>query len=283
MVSNGPRQHTVIRAQARKSLSLSLFITDRREVPLDITNATFRIVVRKNVRSTAVDDSDNLITNSVAVLPAPIAGLARFNLQASDLDFAAGEYLLTIVMVYKGFSTTIINGTLELEENAEFSSVGSTYTDLDGSTALAVVLENGQAIKVETGPTLAPGQALFTNDMERRLLEIYAGVRAAGQAFTADDIADGVNRVLMTTAERVKLANFVLNWTDIQGKPAFGDIITHNQAEFLKKLQVTGNDITSGKIAAARLPIVMAHEGATFSPNVPSGGVPGGLHFQYTE
>ena len=284
MLGNGPEQETTLRLQARKSFALGLFIQSRNGTPFDITDAIITMVVRKNVRSTDVNDSNNLIVNSTARLAAPIAGLARFELQANDLDFPAGIYQYTITMLYQGYSTVLVNGELELEQNTEFNSTTSTYDPLDtSSSALEVVLHNQHVIKVATGPTLAPGQAVFTHDMERRLLEIYAGAVLRGQLFTADDIGDGVNKVMMTTAERIKLANFIVTWESVQNKPEFGDIITHNEAEFIKKLQASGNDITSGVVNKDRLPIVMALRGATFGTDVPTGGPAGGLHFQYDE
>ena len=63
---NAPEEQTVLRLMARKSFSMGLWIQDQNGNPLDISGCVIRMVVRKSVRSTTVDDSDNLITSSLA-------------------------------------------------------------------------------------------------------------------------------------------------------------------------------------------------------------------------
>src|SRR5690606_25312001 len=111
---------------------------------------------------------------------------ARFYLQASDLDHKPGAYAFTIVLVENGYSSTLLNGEIDLQQNTEYSSVNETYSDTSETSTLRILLQKRNIIQVQTGPTLAPGQSLFTNAMEQKLLEIYAGALADGQTLDAD-------------------------------------------------------------------------------------------------
>jgi hypothetical protein len=282
-LGNGPKDVTVLMLQARKSYALSLFMVDKNRSPLDITGCSFRLVVRKNVPAGTVDDTANLITNSFATLVQPVLGWARFELQASDLDFPAGDYGYSIVMSYQGYTTTIVKGDLQLQQNEEFASVNETYSiDQALSSALSVVLWEDQAIEVMTGPTLAPGQAVFTVADRTKLDELYGGAVAAGQTLTADDITDGVTHVMMTVAEREAIANFSTDWADITGKPAFGDIITHDADEFIPKLGVRADlDVTSGVLNNARVPKVVELRGISAGTAAPASGNPFTLYLKH--
>jgi hypothetical protein len=280
--SNSPEDQTILRLQARKSYALSVYITDTNGSPLDITDCTIRMIVRKSVPSVTSDDTGNLISNSQAVLVQPVLGWSRFELQASDLDFAPGEYSFSVVLWYQGFSTVIIAGPLELEQNNEFNSVGQVYTvDMMHSTALSVVLWNGKAIEVKTGPTLAPGTASFTKQDEMKLDELYAGALAAGEVLNADLIPDGVSKVIMTMAERDKLANLTLNWTDIQGKPAFGTASLKDEAYFVRTGAGTATDIASGTFVNTRIPKVILLQGISEGTAAPASGNPFSIYLKH--
>ena len=282
-VGNGPEDQTVLRLQARKSFALSLYIVDRNRSPLDISGCTITMVVRKNVPSSVVDDSGNLLTNSTAVIVQAVLGWCRFELQASDLDFTAGEYIYTITLRYAGFSSVIVQGPLELEQNTEFTSVGEAYVLSNAtSTALSVVLYEDKVLEVQTGPTLAPGQALFTKEDERHLDELYAYAVTAGQTLNADMIPDGITKVIMTLAERDKLANLTLNWGDIVGKPDFGDIITHDDAEYVRKLSGDAGDIVSGVFTNPRIPKVLELRGISDGTGAPPSGNPYTLYLKHS-
>src|SRR5690606_15684664 len=115
------------------------------------------------IPSDVVDDSGNLITSSTATLISPEIGLARFELQASELDHDPGEYAFTIVLSEGGYSSVIVQGVIQLEQNTEFTSINETFSPgTVASTALQVVLRERTAITVRTGPTLPPGAVTFT-------------------------------------------------------------------------------------------------------------------------
>lgn len=281
-LSNSPRSQVVLQLQARKSFALDLFITDQNENPLDIADSTFTIVVRKKTSSAVSDDSGNLVANSLALLVAPIIGHAQFNLQASDLDFAPGEYQFTITLTEAGYSGVLVQGTLQLEQNTEFSSLGEVYTPGQAPSALRVAMRGQNALYVRTGAIQAPGEVTFTSDMKDRILAIYAGQQVDGGLLTADDITDGSDNVMMTTDERAKLISLSNDYDDLDNKPAFGDIVTRNAAEFLQPELVSASDVTSGVLNNARVPRAVDLRGISVITSAPPSGNPGQIYLRYT-
>ncbi|QOC56125.1 minor tail protein [Microbacterium phage Zhengyi] len=279
---NSPVDEVVLRLQARKSFSLGIWIADQNDNPLDITGCTLRFVARKSVPSTVIDDGDNLVTNSVAVVNAPTLGYAIFSFQASELDWTPGEYLFAIVLSDEGYSATIVQGHIELEQNTEFTSITETYSPAAPPTHLRALLRDGVALKVRTGPMLKPGEATFTNEDEKKLDELYAGAVAEGQILNADLIPDGLTKVMMTTAERFKLANLTLEWADINGKPDFGDIITHDVSEFVRKTQGDAGDIVTGVLNNNRVPTVMGLRGISHGTGAPPSGQPNTIYLKHS-
>jgi hypothetical protein len=284
-LGNATEDPVVVRAMARKSFALGLYIQDYNGRPLDINGCVIRIVMRKNVPSSTVDDSANLITNSTAANLAPLVGFARFEFQATDLDHKPGEYMYTVVMIDDtGFSTVLLHGPFELIQNTEFSSLSDTYTTADAfSQAIAIQLREQSIVQVRTGPTLAPGETTFTFADEQKLDQLYAGALADGQVLNADDIADGLSKVMMTTAERALLAGGLdVAWDDITGKPDFGTAATSNTEDFLAPGGVAGEDVTSGMVGKDYLPAVVDLNGIVVTTSAPSGGNPGRITLKYT-
>ena len=284
-IGNSPEDAVVLRLQARKSFALGMWIQDSNKNPLDITGCTLRLVVRKRVDPTVVDDTANLVANSNAIVLAPTLGYARFDLQASDTDYAPGEYSFSIVLLTPaGYSSTIVNGILDLQQNTEFTSVSSAYPPgQEMATSLEVALRGLNTLEIRTGQTLAPGAATFTSAMEVKLLQMFAGAVAAGTTLSADDIADGMTKVIMTQAERTKLADLEITWDSITNKPDFGDIITHDTSEFILKEGVNAtSDIKTGVIAKERVPNVSELRGIVVTTGAPVAGFPGRITLKYT-
>ena len=283
-LTNSPDDKVVLRLQARKSFALGLWIQDQNGNPLDITGVTIRLVIRKSVPKDTTNDSGNLISSSTAVIQDALAGYAKFSLQAAELDEQPGEYLFSIVLVSDGYSSTIVDGLVQIEQNTEFTSTTESYApNAEMATSLAVLLRGQNTINVRTGPSLAPGAVTFTHEDEKKLDELYAGAVAEGETLNADMIPDGLVKVIMTKEERDKLANLEMNWDDIQGKPLFGDIITHDAAEFIKKREVNATtDITAGTIDKARVPLVTALRGIVITTAAPPAGNPGVMYLKYT-
>lgn len=282
-LGNTPDSQIVLRLQARKSFALGLWIQDQNGNPLDISGSSIRVVIRKRVPVDAVDDSGNLISSSEAVIMAPTLGFARVAIQAAELNHPPGEYLINIVLSNAGYSSTIINGVVELEQNTEFTSMDETFIPSAAfSSSLEIALNGGNTVNVRTGPTLAPGAVTFTAEMEEKLLSMYAGAIANGTTLTADDIADGTTKVMMTAAERLQLSNLSLAWDDIAGKPDFGDIITYDAADFLPASGIDASKVTGGVLNNNRVPTMHGLRGNSDGTAAPSGGADNDFYFQYT-
>jgi hypothetical protein len=278
---NTPQDETILRLQARKSFAFGVWVEDFNGNPLDIVNSSFRMVARKSVPSTVNDDSGNLLTNSHGTVVAAALGFVRFSLQASELDWEPGEYGFTIVISEGGYSAVLVKGTIVLEENAEFTSMTESYIPNDISTALRVALREQVAIYVKTGPTLAPGQATFSIEDEQHLDELYASAVAKGEVLNADLIPDGTTKVMMTTAERNKLANLTLNWTDIQGKPAFGTASLRDEPYFVRTGAGAASDIVSGTFTNTRIPKVILLQGISEGTAAPASGNPFSIYLKH--
>jgi len=278
-IGNGPESVVVLRLQARKSFALGLWITDHNDHPLDISGAAIRMVVRKQrIPSSVANDNGNLIGDSTAMIIAPSLGYARIDIQAIDLDFKPGTYDFSIVLTDQGYSSVIVAGELDLEQNTEFSSIDSTYVPTDQvSTALQVALRGNNTLTVKTGPTLAPGAVTFTAAMEQKLLEIYGGMLVNGELITADDIADGVGRVIMTVAERAKLSGLT------NFDPATLGTAAAKNIEFFRaaSANIPVADL-NGVIANSKLPKITGLLGFSKGTAAPSGGASGDIYFQLT-
>ena len=173
---NSPRDVTIIKAEARKSLSIAVWITDTNGRPLDLTGTVLRIVAKKR-GATGGNDAANLFTNSQAELVDAVNGFARFSLQAHDLDHAPGEYAYAIVLWSEGYSSAIVKGIIDIQPNTEWDSLTQEYLPDQVSTALTVVMSGNVALEVRTGSTLAPGTTSFTDEDKRKLDTVAEGAQ----------------------------------------------------------------------------------------------------------
>lgn len=177
-LGNSPSQETVLRLEARKSFALNVWIKDFHGRPLDIGSARLRLVIKKLPLDPADStDTDNLLTNSEAQIVDGPAGLARFSLQAAELNHDPGEYPYSLVLSVDGYSSVIVKGIVDLQRNTEFSSVVENYVTDVAIEGLVVRLRDSNAIDVRTGPTLAPGTTSFTDGDKAKLDSIEEGAQ----------------------------------------------------------------------------------------------------------
>jgi hypothetical protein len=175
-LTNSPEEVTILRLKARKSFALGIFIADSNGHPLDITGAILRLVVRKpQIPLSVVDDSGNLIITSHASIEEPLSGYGVFRLQAAELEDPPGEYAYSITLIHQGYSSVIVEGPLELEQNTEFTSVDETYATVGPPQALKVLMREQKAIRVYAGYVLPPGTQHFTDGDKIKLDGIEPG------------------------------------------------------------------------------------------------------------
>lgn len=170
-LGNSPGQATILRVEARKSFALGLHLRDPKNRPVDLTGCTLTIVARE-VPITA--ESENFLAeDALAVVPDPTTGYARFEIQAASLDQKPGEYPYAIVLqTAEGYSSVIVKGVLDIQQNTEFDSVHYAYEGVNAPQSLTVLLREANSINVYVGGQLPPGMN-YVRDSVMEVLENF--------------------------------------------------------------------------------------------------------------
>lgn len=159
--------HTLLRLASRKSFAFSLRFVEGNGRQVDITGCTVTLVVGQTDRS----DDDELLIAATADLTLPHRGFAMFNLQAVELDLPDGEYPFAVVLRSpSGYSSLVMQGTLDLQPNTEFASVNHLYESENTPVSVEVEMRGTNVVEVRLGPVLPPGMNYLT-DEERTLLQ----------------------------------------------------------------------------------------------------------------
>lgn len=167
-LTNSPQSRTVLRLERRKSFSVGLWIRDHSGKPLDISGCSIRMSVQG-------DGDDNLIASDEAVMASPEVGYARFDLQSADLDVAVNEYPFVITLIDSdGYSSAIVKGTLDVQDNPEHESVSAEYETANPPTTLHLLMRGQQVLEVKAGPALAPGTTSFSLAEQEKLGQMVA-------------------------------------------------------------------------------------------------------------
>ncbi len=163
-LGNSPSKETILRLEARKSFSFHLAVMDPERRPISLTGATLRIVMKQSPMDAAdTDDGDNLIAADTAVLVDAARGLARFDIQASDLNLPTGEYQFAVVLkAASGYSTVLVKGLVDLQQNTEFTSVASAFSTAQPAQQLEVLLRGSTTVEVTVGTSRLPAAPSFS-------------------------------------------------------------------------------------------------------------------------
>jgi hypothetical protein len=173
VISNSPTSTTIIRVEARKSFALGLHIFDPRGRTVDLSGCELTIIAKPLPLDNTSDVSNILAANAIASIAVPAAGYAVFNIQASSLDVAAQEYPCAIVLkTPDGYSGVIVKAVLDVQENPEHASVGSTYFSVNPSQSLAVLLAANGTIDVYMGGQLPPNMN-YVSDATATAIEAF--------------------------------------------------------------------------------------------------------------
>lgn len=165
-LGNTPGKATILRVEARKSFSLGLWVKDSLGRAADLTGCSLTIVAKPSPLDTTSDVTNFLGPNATAVLAVPSRGYARFDIQASTLDQEPGEYEYAIVLITAaGYSGVIVKGILQIEQNTEYASVGSSYSTSNPPQSLTVLLQGTNSINVFVGGQLPPGMNYVRDDV----------------------------------------------------------------------------------------------------------------------
>lgn len=165
-LGNTPGQTVLLRAEARKSFSFAVWVKDSRGRAADLTGCTMTIVAKPYPMDNTDDSTNLLLNDSVAIIPTPKVGYARFDLQAATLDISPGEYNFAIILrTAEGYSTPIVKGTFAVEDNPEYSSVLFNYPSTTPTESLTVELQNQNVVNVYVGGQLPPGMNYVRDDV----------------------------------------------------------------------------------------------------------------------
>jgi hypothetical protein len=161
-LSNSPQETTIVRAEARKSFAFGLWLKDGNGNPVPLDDTRFVLNAAKLDRV----GTATLVLTAEADIVGVAEGYACFNLQASALNLAAGEYPFSVTMIAAGYSTVLVKGSLEIIPNTDLSSVGSTYSLANPPQALEVVLRSKQDIHIDLAsvPSISAAAVLELTD-----------------------------------------------------------------------------------------------------------------------
>ena len=179
-IGNSPQATTVLRLEARKSFALSVLVRDAGGRPLDISTTTLRLVMLKKLPLGSTQG--DILVDAIAEIVDAAEGLARFNLQATDLNHAPGEHPFALVLDTNGYSTVAAKGIVDLQQNTEFTSLNSAYLPANAPSAVTLQVGEVSRLTLLTGPALAPGTTSFTNGDKDKLDGIEAGAQVNVEA-----------------------------------------------------------------------------------------------------
>jgi hypothetical protein len=130
--------------EARKSFALGLnFKRATSGAALDLTGATVRMVLAQPAHR-----GGTVLMTKTAQAVSLAQGAVQVELQAVDLDLAAGEYPFDITLVSaNGYSSPVMKGVVDVRSNVDLDTTG-TYTGINPSTSLAVSVEQGNVVEV---------------------------------------------------------------------------------------------------------------------------------------
>lgn len=163
-LGNAAHKPVVLQLEARKSFSLQLFLRDPNGRAADLTGCSLRIVAK----STPITSTEtNLLEgDDVAVIEDPASGKAHFEIQALTLDLTPAEYAFAIVLINaEGYSSVLVKGVIDLQQNSEFESTLSSYEGVNASTGLIVTVGYHNSIDVNVGGILPPGMNWVRDDV----------------------------------------------------------------------------------------------------------------------
>ena len=152
MISNSPRETTVIEIEARKSLALNLYFKDSTGALLNMEDGTLSFVAAKVDRQGVVTP----LVDVLADMTLAANGLARVKVQADELSIKAGEYPFAITLTLEGYSTVVVKGHIKVVENHEYDSMFEQFATAMSSQALEVIFRNQGDIHVNLATLLPP-------------------------------------------------------------------------------------------------------------------------------
>jgi microcystin-dependent protein len=198
-LTNSPIDRLVLKLERSKSFSLALRFRDQNDRPINLTGAVLHLdVAAPTLRPNEVPVR---VIEVVAAIPGPLAGYARFDLQADDLHLTAKTYDFVMTLVTSGgYSAVVAKGDLELLANPS-ADVTNSYVSTNPVTALDIQLLSQAEAKLTLGSVLPPN-AGYLSDADKAKLDILAIV--ADELVV--DLSDYATTAAMTAGDAATLA-----------------------------------------------------------------------------
>jgi hypothetical protein len=143
-LGNTPRRETNIAVEASKSYALGMRFITVDGSPVDLTGCVIRFVATDPPQRGSTE-----VLSLVAELEYPLAGLAVFKFQASDLTLETGQYAYDVTLVPpSGYSSPILKGYLEIGSNTDLDDT-NVYDELNSTSDVTVVFDEHDNITIE--------------------------------------------------------------------------------------------------------------------------------------
>lgn len=155
MLTNSPSRLTMWRLEARRSFSLGVKFVDSggHGLPLDGCTVTF-VMAAPSWRGGSV-----VLTKTLDLFPED--GVARLNLQASELDLVEDEYPATITLLTsEGYSAAVVASVVEISDNPD-ASVTGVYDGFGFSTGITVKIGERQQLTVQVSNLPSTGRSAY--------------------------------------------------------------------------------------------------------------------------
>lgn len=166
-------QTVTLRAFQSTSFSFYIKFFDDRKRAIDITGATFRLVVRN-----AYYPYDNVIVKTPASAD-NTKGFIRFDLQASQLSLEPGEYPYTITMLSpQNYSSVVVKGVLHIVPNPDDYGAQRVYQEGKPVEGVEVFFRGQNIVAVTTAPMLPPNMNFFSDTEKAQLQDLIERVEA---------------------------------------------------------------------------------------------------------
>ena len=192
-LGNDPMQETPFILKERRPFSLTLTCEKADKSRLDLTGASFELVISDTVRK----GGDAKVTVP-GVLISAADGTVRFDVQASAMDFGKGMYDLAISLTTaEDYKSSIVEGPLELTHNPD-PVVPDAFTEVVSPQSLTVRFRDRNRITVRVNHQpdsvlLDRASAAATSASAAQLAADAAAasaVAASGYATTATSAVD---------------------------------------------------------------------------------------------
>ena len=142
-LGNTPTRETNFAVEASKSYAFGMRFITPDGVPVDLTDATVRLVGAEPPHRGGQE-----VLSVLATIETPSSGFVQFDFQAEDLALDYGSYAYDVTLIPKtGYSTPIIKGFFEVGSNTDLDT-SNTFTEVGVGSEITVTLDESDVIEI---------------------------------------------------------------------------------------------------------------------------------------